>query len=254
MSAPDPEDLIAIAAARELRDGEVCFVGIGLPSAAAILARRTHAPNLVLVYESGILETDPPRLPLSVADDGLAETARTLVSVPEMFNYWLQGGHVDVGLLGAAQVDRFGNLNSTVVGGSYERPRVRLPGAGGAPEIASAARRVSVLIRQNGRSFVSAVDFTTTVGHGNGPTSRRELGLPGAGPTSVITDLGIYAPDPQTRELTLIRLQPGRSVREARALTPWDLAVSPALTELKPPSEHELSVLRSLRGPAATGA
>lgn len=254
MSTLDPDDLIAVAAARELHDGEVCFVGVGLPSAAAILARRTHAPGLVLVYESGVLETDPPRLPLSVADDGLAETALTLVSVPEMFNYWLQGGHVDVGLLGAAQVDRFGNVNSTVVGGSYERPGVRLPGAGGAPEIAGAARRVSVMIRQNARSFVNAVDFTTTVGHRSGCATREDLGFRGAGPTRVVTDIGIYAPDPDTHELALIALQPGRTVAQARALTPWELAVASDVAELQAPSEDELALLRSLREPAATGA
>lgn len=250
MSDPSPDDLIAVAVARTLSDGEVCFVGVGLPSAAAVLARRRHAPNLVLVYESGVLETDPPHLPLSVADDGLADTARTLVGVPEMFNYWLQGGHVDVGLLGAAQVDRFGNLNSTVVGGPYEHPRVRLPGAGGAPEIASAARRVTVMIRQNARSFVNAVDFTTTLGHGSGPSSRQQLGMRGAGPTMVVTDLGIYEPSPLTGELTLTALQPGQSVAQARDLTPWELATAENITELQAPSEDELALLQSLRKPA----
>ncbi|HWH21620.1 MAG TPA: CoA-transferase, partial [Solirubrobacterales bacterium] len=191
-----PDDLIAIAAARTLSDREVAFVGIGLPSTAAILARRTKAPNLVLVYESGVLETDPPRLPLSVADGALAEHARALVPVPEMFNYWLGGGHVDVGLLGAAQVDRFGNVGSTFVGGTYGRPKVRLPGAGGAPEIGAAARRTTVMIRQNARSFVSSVDFITTVGQGRQAGGRSDLGLPGAGPDRVVTDVGIYEADP----------------------------------------------------------
>ena len=228
-ATPSPDDLIAVAAARTLSDRQVAFVGIGLPSTAAILARRTHAPNLVLVYESGVLETDPPRLPLSVADGALAEHARAVVPVPEMFNYWLGGGHVDVGLLGAAQVDRFGNVGSTVVGGSYERPKVRLPGAGGAPEIGSAARRTTVMIRQNERSFVSAVDFITTVG-----------------PDRVVTDVGVYEADPDRGELRLSALQPGRTVAEARELTPWDLAVAPDLGELGPPTAEELAVLAEL--------
>lgn len=249
MSAtPDvtPDDLIAIAAARTLRDGEVAFVGVGLPSTAAILAHRTHAPGLVLVYESGVLETDPPRLPLSVADGALAEHALTLVSVPEMFNYWLGGGHVDVGLLGAAQVDRLGNVGSTVVGGTYERPKVRLPGAGGAPEIGAAARRTTVMIRQSKRSFVDAVDFITTVGQGRQAGGRAELGLPGPGPARVVTDVGVYDADPADGELRLSALQPGRSVAEARELTPWDLAVVEDLDELQPPTAEELAVLSEL--------
>jgi glutaconate CoA-transferase subunit B len=251
---PSPDDLIAIAAARALRDGEVAFVGIGLPSTAAILARRTHAASLVLVYESGVLETDPPRLPLSVADGALAEHARTLVPVPEMFNYWLGGGHVDVGLLGAAQVDRFGNVGSTVVGGAYERPKVRLPGAGGAPEIGAAARRTTVMIRQNARSFVSAVDFITTVGQGGDAGGRAALGLPGAGPDRVVTDVGIYEADADGGELKLTALQAGRTVAEARELTPWDLAVAPDPAELRPPTAAELAVLAELAtGERGTG-
>ncbi|HEX3361221.1 MAG TPA: CoA-transferase [Solirubrobacterales bacterium] len=241
-----PDDLIAIAAARTLSDRQVAFVGIGLPSTAAILARRTHAPNLVLVYESGVLETDPPRLPLSVADGALAEHARALVPVPEMFNYWLGGGHVDVGLLGAAQVDRFGNVGSSVVGGTYGRPKVRLPGAGGAPEIGAAARRTTVMIRQNARSFVSSVDFITTVGQGRQAGGRSDLGLPGAGPDRVLTDVGIYEAGPDGGELRLTALQPERSVAEARELTPWDLAVAPDLGELRPPTAEELAVLAEL--------
>jgi glutaconate CoA-transferase subunit B len=246
--APDlsPDDLIAIAVARTLRDRQVAFVGIGLPSTAAILARRTHAPNLVLVYESGVLETDPPRLPLSVADGALAEHARALVPVAEMFNYWLAGGHVDVGLLGAAQVDRFGNVASTVVGGDYGRPKVRLPGAGGAPEIGAAARRTTVMIRQNERSFVNEVSFITTVGQGRHAGGRAEFGLPGAGPDRIVTDLGVYEAAPDGGELRLTALQPGHTVAEARELTPWDLAVAADLTELRPPAAEELAVLAEL--------
>jgi glutaconate CoA-transferase, subunit B len=247
-AAPDasPEDLIAIAVARALVDGEVAFVGVGLPSKAAILARRTHAPGLVLVYESGVLETDPPRLPLSVADGALADHALALVPVPELFNYWLGGGHIDVGLLGAAQVDRLGNVGSTFVGGTYERPKVRLPGAGGAPEIGSAARRTTVMLRQSKRSFVDAVDFVTTVGQGREPGGRAALGLPLNGPIRVVTDIGIYEADRDSGELRLIALQPGRTVDEARELTPWDLAVADDVDELGPPAAAELAVLAEL--------
>jgi glutaconate CoA-transferase subunit B len=246
--APDasPDDLIAVAAARTLLDGEVAFVGVGQPSRAAILAHRTHAPRLVLLYESGVLETDPPRLPLSVADGALAEHALALIPVPEMFNYWLGGGHVDVGLLGAAQVDRLGNIGTTVVGGSYERPKVRLPGAGGAPEIGAAARRTTVMIRQGERSFVDAVDFITTAGQGRHAGGRAELGLPGPGPGCVVTDIGVYDAVPGGGELRLSALQPGCTVADARDLTPWDLAVAPNLQELPPPSAEEFAVLAEL--------
>jgi glutaconate CoA-transferase subunit B len=243
---------IAVAVARMLRDGEVCFVGVGLPSLAAVLAQRSSAPGLYLVYESGVLGTEPPRLPLSVADPGLATTAQTLVSVPEMFNYWLQGGHVDVGLLGAAQVDRFGNVNSTVVGDVYDRPRVRLPGAGGAPEIASAAGRVVIMMRQSVRSFVSAVDFVTTAGQRVGGATRRDLGFPGRGPVAVVTDIGVYEPDPADGELVLVALQPGRAVDEAVATTGWDLRVATEPRRLAPPSADEQAVLSVLEGSEAS--
>lgn len=248
MNASDlsPDDLIAVAVARTLRSGEVAFVGVGLPSTAAILARRTTAPGLILVYESGVLETDPPRLPLSVADGALAEHALTLVPVPEMFNYWLGGRHIDVGLLGAAQVDRLGNIDSTVVGGTYERPGVRLPGAGGAPEIGAAAGRKTVMVRQSRRSFVDAVDFITTVGQGRHPGGRAALGLSGPGTGCVVTDVGVYEADPGSGELRLAALQPGRTEGEARELTPWDLTVVPSLRELPPPTAEERAVLAEL--------
>src|SRR3984893_16226906 len=163
-----PAEIMTVAAARKLKNGTVCFVGIGLPSAAANLARATHAPELVLIYESGTIGAKPAQLPLSIGDGILAETADAVVSVPEIFNYWLQPGRIDVGFLGAAQIDRFGNINTTVVG-DYRRPKVRLPGAGGAPEIAASCREVIVVIRQSHRSFVERVDFVTSVGYGSGP-------------------------------------------------------------------------------------
>src|SRR4249920_1483720 len=202
------DEMMTVAAARALRDGMTCFVGIGLPSAAANLARATHAPSLVLIYESGTLGAKPDRLPLSIGDGMLAETADAVVSVPEIFNYWLQPGRIDVGFLGAAQIDRFGNINTTVIGPSYAEPKVRLPGAGGAPEIAASCREVIVVLRQSRRSFVDRVDFVTSVGYGDGPGDRERLGLTGAGPRRVITDLGVLEPDPATRGLTMTGLYP----------------------------------------------
>ena len=181
------DEMMTVAASRVLREGMTCFVGIGLPSAAANLARATHAPGLVLIYESGTIGAKPSELPLSIGDGILAETADAVVSVPEIFNYWLQPGRIDIGFLGAAQIDKFGNINTTVIGGDYEHPRVRLPGAGGAPEIAASCREVIVVVRQSSRSFVERVDFVTSVGYGSGPGDRERLGLTGAGPKKIIT-------------------------------------------------------------------
>ncbi|MFI2664448.1 CoA-transferase subunit beta [Micromonospora carbonacea] len=244
--------MMTVAAARQLRDGTVCFVGIGLPSTAANLARVTHAPGLVLVYESGCLGAKPDRLPLSIGDGVLADTADAVVSVPEVFNYWLQPGRIDVGFLGAAQLDRHGNLNTTVIGGSYADPSVRLPGAGGAPEIAASCGEVVVIVRQSRRTFVDRVDFVTSVGYGAGPGDRARLGLRGGGPRTVITDLGVLEPDPATRELTLTRLHPGVTVAQARAATGWPLAVADGPTTNEPPTPAELAALRALR--ATSGA
>ncbi|WFE56405.1 CoA-transferase [Micromonospora sp. WMMD712] len=241
------DEMMTVAAARQLRDGTVCFVGIGLPSTAANLARVTHAPGLVLVYESGCLGAKPDRLPLSIGDGVLADTADAVVSVPEVFNYWLQPGRIDVGFLGAAQLDRHGNLNTTVIGGSYADPAVRLPGAGGAPEIAASCGEVVVIVRQSRRTFTDRVDFVTSVGYGAGPDDRARLGLRGGGPRMVITDLGVLEPDPATRELTLTRLHPGVTVAQARAATGWPLAVADGLTTNEPPTPAELAALRALR-------
>jgi glutaconate CoA-transferase subunit B len=242
--------MMAVAAARALRDGISCFVGIGAPSTAANLARATHAPNLVLIYESGCIGAKPTRLPLSIGDGELAETADAVVSVPEIFTYWLQAGRVDIGFLGAAQIDRFANLNSTVIG-PYENPAVRLPGAGGAPEIAASCREVFVMIRHSRRTFVEAVDFRTSVGFGDGPGDRERLGLRGAGPTRVITDLGTLRPDPDTCELVLTEIHPGMTVERVRESTGWDLRVAGDVAVTQPPSEDELTALRRLE--AASG-
>jgi len=238
--------MMTVTAARGLRDGMTCFVGIGLPSEAANLARTTHAPNLVLIYESGTIGAKPGALPLSIGDGVLAETADSVVSVPEIFNYWLQSGRIDVGFLGAAQLDKFGNINTTVIGADYANPVVRLPGAGGAPEIAAACKEVIVVIRQSPRTFVERVDFVTSVGFGDGTGSRQRLGLTGAGPSRIITDLGVLQPDPETSELMLTGIYPGRSVEKINDSTGWELRVSADLKELAPPSEAELTALRRL--------
>jgi glutaconate CoA-transferase subunit B len=246
------DELMIIEAARQLRDGESCFVGIGMPSTAANLARLTHAPEIVLIYESGCIGAKPAVLPLSIGDQELAETADAVVSVPEIFTYWLQGGRINVGFLGAAQIDRYANINTTVIGGAgYKRPKVRLPGAGGAPEIAASCGEVFIMLRQNKRSFVDKLDFITSVGHMHGGTSRQELGVRGRGPTRVITDLGILEPHPVSRELVLTRIHPGVSVDEVRAATGWPLLVSDTLCATETPSAHYLQVMRALKASSA---
>ena len=239
------EEMMSVEAARSLSGRTSCFVGIGLPSTAANLARRVHAPDLVLVYESGAIGAKPTRLPLSIGDGELAETADAVVSVPEVFNYWLQPGRIDVGFLSAAQLDRHGNLNTTVIG-SYAEPRVRLPGSGGAPEIAASCREVFLMVRQGPRTFVDRVDFVTSVGYGDGHDRREKLGLRGRGPVRVVTDLGVLEPAPVTRELTLTRVHPGVTVSDVRAATGWDLAVADEVAVTEPPTDEELAVLRRL--------
>jgi glutaconate CoA-transferase subunit B len=241
-----PDEMMAVAAARRLRDGDVCFVGIGLPSKAANLARATHAPGCVLVYESGTIGAKPATLPLSIGDGELAETADAVVSVPEIFAYWLQGGRIDVGFLGAAQIDRHGNLNSTVIG-PYDQPQVRLPGAGGAPEIAAWCRQTFVMLRQSPRSFVASLDFRSTVGQGDGPGSRERLGFGGAGVTAVVSDLAVLEPDPSSGELVPTALHPGVTLDQLRAATGWELRVDGDVPHGEPPSAAELEALRALR-------
>jgi glutaconate CoA-transferase, subunit B len=241
------DEMMTVAAARQLNNGTVCCVGIGLPSTAANLARMTHAPNVVLIYESGTLGAKPNRLPLSIGDGILADTADTVVSVLEVFNYWLQPGRIDIGFLSAAQIDRHANINTTVIGAEYLHPRVRLPGAGGAPEIAASCREVVVVVRQTARTFVDRVDFVTSVGFGHAPGDRQRLGLTGSGPRVVITDLGILTPHHATRELTLVSVHPGVTPEQAQAATGWPLAVSHDLTTTEPPTEQELIVLRRLQ-------
>jgi glutaconate CoA-transferase subunit B len=246
------EETMTVNAARELRDGQVCLVGVGPPNAAANLARRLHAPRCVLVYESGAIGAKPVRLPLSIGDDDLAQTADELVAVPEMFNYWIGGGRIDVGFLGAAQIDRFANINTTVIG-SYEHPTVRLPGAGGAPEIAAAAREVIVMVRHSRRALVERLDFVTSVGRGSAREPRSSLGFPGAGPVAVITDLGTLRPRPGDGELELTAVNSGVSVDAVREATGWELGVREPVARTEPPTEVELAVLRRLRADGQAG-
>ncbi len=239
------DETMIVVASRTLHGGQVCFVGIGIPSTAANLARRTHAPDLVLIYESGTLGAKPDRLPLSIGDGVLADTADAVIGVPEVFNYWLQAGRVDVGFLGGAQLDRFANINTTVIG-DYLHPKVRLPGAGGAPEIAASCGEVLIVMRQSRRSFVERVDFVTSFGHGGGAGERERLGLRGAGPTRVITDLGVLEPDRESCELVLTATHPGVTVQQVREATGWPLRVAADVTVTGPPTDDELRILREL--------
>jgi glutaconate CoA-transferase subunit B len=245
-AAYTPDEMMVVAAARLLDKDDVVFIGIGLPSKAATLASRTHASELSMIYESGTLDTSPSVLPLSIGDPELSKTAKTVVSVPEMFNYWLQGGRIKTGFLGAAQIDRYGNLNTTVIG-DYDSPKVRLPGAGGAPEIASFCKRTLIMLRQSPRSFVEKVDFLTTVGHLEGGKSRDGLRVSGSGPQAVITDLGILEPHPESREFVLTTVHPGVNPEAVVNATGWPLQVADEVRTTKPPSEEELTILRSLK-------
>ena len=240
-----PDEMMTVTAARQLRNGSVCLVGIGLPSAACNLARLTHAPHLVLIYESGTVGTRPNVLPLSIGDGELAETAACVVPLPEVFTHYLQRGRVDVGFLGAAQIDRYGNLNSTVIG-NYSRPTVRLPGGGGAPEIATYAREVLIVMKHSPRSVVSQLDFRTSCGYLDGSGARRAKRCPGRGPQMVITDLGVLRPHPETDELQLAALYPGGTVAAVRAATGWPLRVAEDLEVLPPPAPADLATLRDL--------
>ena len=240
-----PSEVMTIVAARMLREATVCFVGIGIPSKAANLARLTHAPNAVLIYESGTIGTRPSVLPLSIGDGELAMTADTVVSTSEVFSYWLQGGRVEVGFLGAAQVDRYANLNSTVIG-NYKSPKVRLPGAGGAPEIAAQAKETLIIINHDRRKLVEKVDFITSAGYLDGGDSRERAGLKTGGPTAVITDLCVLRPESLTRELMVTQLHPGITRQMVAEATGWEVRFAKNLIETDVPSDVELSTLREL--------
>ena len=243
-------EMMTIAAARALRNEDVCFVGIGMPSAAANLARLTHAPGITLIYESGTIATKPDVLPLSIGDSELCETALTTVSVPEMFRYWLQGGRITVGFLGGAQIDKFANLNTTVVG-PYDKPKVRLPGGGGAPEIATSCGEIFIIMAQGKRSFVDKLDFITSLGHGEGNDHRARLGLTTKGPTKLVTDLCIFEPDPASKEMTVVSIHPNVTREKIQENTGWPVRFAAKLAATPPPTPQELETLRALHARTA---
>jgi glutaconate CoA-transferase subunit B len=246
-----PNEMMTIAAARALRNTDVCFVGIGMPSAACNLARLTHAPEITLIYESGTIGTKPDVLPLSIGDGELCETALTTVPVVEMFRYWLLGGRLTVGFLGGAQIDRFANLNTTVVG-PYDKPKVRLPGGGGAPEIASACGEIFIIMSQSTRSFVPKLDFITSMGHGEGRDHRARLGLKTKGPTRLVTDLCVFEPDAMSKEMTVTSIHPGVTREQIAANTGWPVRYAGNVADTPPPTATELQVLRDVHARTAS--
>ena len=243
-------EMMTVAAARALSNRDICFVGIGMPSAACNLARLTHAPDITLVYESGTIATKPDVLPLSIGDGELCDTALTTVSVPEMFRYWLQGERFTVGFLGGAQIDRYANLNTTVVG-PYEQPKTRLPGGGGAPEISNCCGEIFIIMRQAPRSFVQKLDFVTSFGHGEGGDHRARMGIRTKGPTKLITDLAMFEPDSETKEMRVTSIHPGVTREQIEANTGWPVRFASDVGETAPPTEQELSTLRELHARTA---
>lgn len=243
-----PAEMMTAVAARELRDGEVVFVGIGLPNLACNLARETHAPSLVLIYESGAVGALPERLPVSIGDPALVTGSLMVCSMADVFQYLLQNGRIEVGLLGGAQIDRHGNINTTVVG-DYGRPTVRLPGSGGAAEIAIHARRTVVISRLDRRVFPEKVDFITSPGHRSHGKSRQQLGMPGAGPVRVVTDKAVLESDPESGELMLAALYPGVEPDAVAGGVGWPLRRRDPLQRVPPPTARELHLLRNVLDP-----
>jgi len=241
-----PDEMMTITASRALTNADVCFVGIGAPSAACNVARLTHAPDITLIYESGTIGTKPDVLPLSIGDGELCETALSTVSVPEMFRYWLQGGRVTIGFLGAAQLDKFGNINTTVIG-DYDSPKTRLPGGGGAPEIASSSGEIYITMKQSLRGMVEKIDFYTSFGHGDGGNHRAQLGIKTKGPSLLITDLAIWKPDAETKEFVVTHIHPGVTRDDVQATCGWEVRFTETLEETPAPNELELTVLRNLK-------
>lgn len=235
-------ELMIINAARLLRDGDVVFVGVGQPNLACNLARRTHAPNLLMIYEAGVIGAQPARLPLSIGDPTLVSGATSVCSMYDIFAFYLQRGNVDVGFMGGAQIDRFGNINATVIG-DYTHPKVRLPGSGGSKEIAAWANRCYIMTPHQKRRFPEKCDFITSAGFLGGRYERSQAGLPGSGPQAVVTDIGILQPD-ETGEMVLSALHPGKSPEDAKTNTGWDLKASHELRITEPPSTRELKILR----------
>ena len=245
-----PTEMMTVSAARALKNDDVCFVGIGMPSAACNLARLTHAPELTLIYESGTIGTKPDVLPLSIGDGELCETAMNTVAVPEMFRYWLQGGKISVGFLGAAQLDKYGNINTTVIG-DYDNPKVRLPGGGGAPEIATSCGEVFIVMKQSKRGFVEKIDFVTSLGHGTGGEDRASYGVETKGPSRLITDLCIMEPHREGKQFIVTSIHPGVTREDIIENTGWDVEFADEVAQTPIPNENELSVLRALHARTA---
>jgi len=243
-SSCTPPELMTVNAARMLRDGDTVFVGVGLPNLACNLARRTHAPNLVMIYEAGVIGAQPSRLPLSIGDPTLVSGSLSVCSMYEVFAFYLQRGYISVGFMGGAQIDRFANVNATVIG-DYNHPKVRLPGSGGAMEIAAWADRCYFLTPHQKRRFPAKCDFRTSAGFLDGRASRQAAGLRGSGPAAVVTDLGLLEPD-ETGELILAAVHPGVDPEQARQNTGWDLRVAADLRTTQPPADEELRILRDL--------
>jgi glutaconate CoA-transferase subunit B len=241
-----PNEMMTIAASRALKNDDVCFVGIGAPSAACNVARLTHAPDITLIYESGTIGTAPDVLPLSIGDGELCDTALCTVSVPEMFRYWLQGGRVTIGFLGAAQLDKFGNINTTVIG-DYDRPKTRLPGGGGAPEIAGSCQEIFITLAQSKRAMVEKIDFVTSFGHGAGGKAREQLGITTKGPTLLITDLAIWRADPESKEFTVTSLHPSVTRAQVQETCGWKVRFAAEVDETPPPTKLEIETLRDLQ-------
>ena len=241
-----PDEMMTIVASRSLTNNDVCFVGIGAPSSACNIARLTHAPDITLIYESGTIGTAPSILPLSIGDGELCETALTTVSVPEMFRYWLQGGRITIGFLGAAQLDNFGNINTTIIG-DYNNPKTRLPGGGGAPEIASSAKQVYITMKQSLRGMVEKIDFFTSFGHGRGGDHRKSININTHGPSLLITDLAIWKPDPISKEFTVSSLHDGVTKEMVQDNCGWKVKYFGNIEVTKPPTDLELTTLRDLK-------
>jgi len=236
-------ELMIVNAARLLRDGETVFVGVGQPNLACNLAKRTHAPNLVMIYEAGVIGAEPARLPLSIGDPTLVSGALSVCSMYDIFALYLQRGNVDVGFMGGAQIDKYGNINATIIGSDYAQPKVRLPGSGGSQEIAAWANRCYIMTPHQKRRFPEKVDFLTSAGFLSGRAEREKAGLRGGGIQAVVTDIGILEPD-GTGELVLTALHPGKTVEEARENTGWDLKVVSELRTTEAVTEKELRILR----------
>ena len=250
MNEYTPTEMMTVVASRALENDDVCFVGIGAPSAACNLARLTRCPDITLIYESGTIGTKPDVLPLSIGDGELCETALNTVAVPEMFRYWLQGGRITKGFLGAAQIDRFANINTTIVG-DYHKPKVRLPGGGGAPEIATSCGEILITMKHSKRGFVEKIDFVTSIGHGEGGDHRARLGVTTKGPTKIMTDLCVLEPEPTSKEFMVTSIHPGVGREQIIEATGWALKFAAEVDETAPPTPDELAVLRDLHARTA---